>query len=40
MVKIITDSTASFPPGLVEEHDITVVPIYINFEDEFIPGWH
>ena len=34
MVKIITDSTASFPPGLVEEHDITVVPIYINFEDE------
>jgi DegV family protein with EDD domain len=33
MVKIITDSTASFPPGIIEKHDITVVPIYINFED-------
>ena len=34
MVKIITDSTASFLPGTVEKHDITVVPIYINFEDD------
>jgi len=34
MVKIITDSTASFPPGMIEKHDITVVPIYINFKDD------
>ena len=34
MVKIITDSTASFPPGMIEKHDITVVPIYINFGDD------
>ena len=34
MVKIITDSTASFLPGTVEKHDITVVPININFEDD------
>jgi len=34
MVKIITDSTASFPPGMIEKHNITVVPIYINFEDD------
>lgn len=34
MVKIITDSTASFLPGVVEKHDITIVPIYINFGDE------
>jgi DegV family protein with EDD domain len=34
MVKIITDSTANFPPGTIEKHDITVVPIYINFEED------
>jgi DegV family protein with EDD domain len=34
MVKIITDSTASFLPGIVQEHDITIVPIYINFGDD------
>jgi DegV family protein with EDD domain len=34
MVKIITDSTANFPTGVIEKHDITVVPLYINFEKE------
>lgn len=31
---IITDSTASFPPGFVEENNITIVPLKINIEDK------
>jgi len=34
MVKIVTDSTASLPPGISDQLDITIVPIYINFEDD------
>ncbi len=33
-VKIVTDSTADVPPHLLQELDIEVVPLYINFGDE------
>jgi len=33
-VKIVTDSTADLPDKLVEELDITVVPVYLRFGDE------
>jgi DegV family protein with EDD domain len=33
-VKIVTDSTADLPPGLAEELDITVVPVYVKFGGE------
>lgn len=31
---IITDSTASFPPGFAEKNNITVVPLKVNIEDK------
>lgn len=31
MIRIVTDSTCDLPPGYFEEHDITVVPINIQF---------
>ncbi len=34
MVKIVTDSTADIPPSLLEEYDIRVVPICIQFGTE------
>jgi DegV family protein with EDD domain len=30
-VAVVADSTANLPPALVAEHDITVVPIYLNW---------
>ena len=33
VVKIVTDSSAAFPPKLAEELGITVVPLYIRFGD-------
>lgn len=32
--KIVTDSTCDLPPDLVIEHDINVIPMYINFGDK------
>lgn len=29
-IRIVTDSTCDLPPGLIEKHRITVVPLYIN----------
>lgn len=29
--RIVTDSTCDLPPELIEEHSITVMPLYINF---------
>ena len=34
MIKIVTDTTADLPPAMVEEHDITIVPINIHFGTE------
>jgi DegV family protein with EDD domain len=31
IVKVVTDSTADLPPGLIEEFGITVVPEYLRF---------
>jgi DegV family protein with EDD domain len=31
MIKIVTDSTCDLPASMIEEHDITVVPINIQF---------
>ncbi|MEA1958432.1 MAG: DegV family protein [Chloroflexota bacterium] len=33
-VKIVTDSTSDLPPGVAEELDITVVPLYVRFGDK------
>jgi len=33
-VKIVTDSTSDLPPEVVEEFDITVVPVNVHFGDE------
>jgi DegV family protein with EDD domain len=34
MIKIVTDTTCDLPPAMVEEHDITMVPINIQFGTE------
>jgi DegV family protein with EDD domain len=34
VIKIVTDSTADLPPGVAEELDITVVPLYVRFGDK------
>ncbi len=34
MIKIVTDSTCDLPPDYIEQHDITVVPVNIQFGDE------
>jgi DegV family protein with EDD domain len=33
-IKIVTDSNCDLPPELVEEHGITVIPMYINIGSE------
>jgi len=39
MIKIVTDTTCDLPPAMVEEYDITVVPINIQFgTDEYQEG--
>jgi DegV family protein with EDD domain len=38
-VKIITDSTSDLTPEILKKSDISVVPLYVNFNDEsFIDG--
>ncbi|WP_027623751.1 DegV family protein [Clostridium lundense] len=38
-IKIITDSTADLPKEIVEEHDIEVLPLLVNFgEETYIDG--
>jgi DegV family protein with EDD domain len=34
MIKIVTDTTCDLPPAMVEEYDITIVPINIQFGTE------
>jgi DegV family protein with EDD domain len=34
MIRVVTDSTCDLPPGYFEEHDISVVPINIQFGTE------
>ncbi|MBS4030948.1 MAG: DegV family protein [Clostridiales bacterium] len=38
-VKIVTDSTADLPQGLVEELDIAVVPLKVHFGEEEFLDW-
>jgi DegV family protein with EDD domain len=38
-VKIVTDSTADLPQGLVDELDITVVPLKVHFGEEEYLDW-
>ncbi|MCG3254360.1 MAG: DegV family protein, partial [Candidatus Heimdallarchaeota archaeon] len=33
-VAIITDASSDLPPELVEKHNITILPILINFENK------
>lgn len=33
-VRIVTDSTCDLPPEVVAEHEIAVVPLYVNFGSE------
>lgn len=33
-IRIVTDSTCDLPPEVIEENNITVVPLYINIGDE------
>jgi DegV family protein with EDD domain len=33
-IKIVTDSTCDLPASVIDEHDITVIPLYINFGTE------
>ncbi|MBN2240750.1 MAG: DegV family protein [Dehalococcoidales bacterium] len=33
-IKVITDSTANIPQELIDELDITVIPIYVHFGDK------
>jgi DegV family protein with EDD domain len=33
-IRIVTDSTCDLPPEFVGQHDIAVVPLYINFGDQ------
>jgi len=38
-IRIVTDSTCDLPPELIDEHEITVMPLYINFgEQGFLDG--
>jgi DegV family protein with EDD domain len=38
-VRIVTDSTADLPKGLIDELDITVVPLRVHFGDEEYLDW-
>ncbi|MBN1285200.1 MAG: DegV family protein [Anaerolineae bacterium] len=33
-IKIVTDSTCDLPADLIAEHDVSVIPLYINFGTE------
>jgi DegV family protein with EDD domain len=33
-IKIVTDSTCDLPESIIQQHDITVVPLYINFDSK------
>ncbi|MFX0143973.1 MAG: DegV family protein [Candidatus Hodarchaeota archaeon] len=33
-IKIVTDSTSDLPQSYADQHDITMVPLYINFGDQ------
>lgn len=33
-VKIISDSTCDLSKDLIEKHDITILPLYVNFDEE------
>lgn len=33
-IKIVTDSTADLPEEFIKKHDITVVPLYVNFPNK------
>lgn len=33
-IRIVTDSTCDLPQDLIEKHQITVLPLYINFKDQ------
>jgi len=33
-IKIVTDSTADLPEAFIKKHNITVVPLYVNFPDK------
>lgn len=33
-IKIVTDSTADLPLEFIKAHDVTVVPLYVNFPDK------
>lgn len=38
-IRIVTDSTCDLPQNLVDKHNITIAPLYIQFgEEEFIDG--
>lgn len=38
-VKIFTDSTSDLTPELIKQNDISVIPLYVNFDEEsFIDG--
>jgi DegV family protein with EDD domain len=38
-VKIFTDSTSDLTPEILKENDISVIPLYVNFDDKsFIDG--
>ncbi len=39
VIKIVTDSTCDLPPSVIQELDISVVPLYINIGDQgFLDG--
>ena len=33
-IKIVTDSTADLPKDFINKHNITVVPLYVNFPEK------
>ena len=33
-IKIVTDSTADLPAEFVEENNVTVIPLYVNFPEK------
>jgi fatty acid-binding protein DegV len=38
-VKIVTDSSCDLPQSIVDQYDISVIPLYINFsEKSFLDG--
>lgn len=37
-VRIVADSGCDLPPGLAQEYDITIVPVFVRFGQESIPS--